>query len=105
MAKSKKQRPESDAGHKAGARKSRAKKSTTTQAAPETPAALEQVPVKTRPSSIRQTIVACLGEGMETAKIAEVLKEQFPDSAAAAKSGKHIAFYKSQLKKQTAKTA
>ena len=52
------------------------------------------------PNSIRQTIRRMLGEGKSTKDIAAVLTEKFPGSAAAAKSTKHIAYYRSQLRKE-----
>jgi hypothetical protein len=65
------------------------------------PTAAEQGGVKTRPPSIRSTINRMLDDGKSTAEITEVLKAQFPNSKAAAKSSKHIAFYRSQRKGAT----
>lgn len=50
------------------------------------------------PKSIRQTVMRMLGEGKATKEIAEVLKSEFPGTAAAAKSDKHIAFYRAKMR-------
>lgn len=52
--------------------------------------------------SIRQIILTGLAEGRNTPSIAAVIKQYHPDSAAATKSSKHIAYYRSLLKKQNA---
>ena len=49
--------------------------------------------------SIRNIIMTGLSEGRNTPSIAAVIKQFHPESAAAAKSSKHIAFYRSQMKK------
>jgi hypothetical protein len=49
--------------------------------------------------SIRQTIIGGLKMGLSTAEIAEQVKAIAPNSAAAAKSSAHIAWYRNQLKK------
>ena len=50
-------------------------------------------------TSIRKTIREGLLAGETTDVIAAKLKEMFPSSAAAAKSSKHIAFYRSLMRK------
>ena len=50
-------------------------------------------------TSIRKTIREGLLAGEATDVIAAKLKEMFPTSAAAAKSSKHIAFYRSLMRK------
>lgn len=50
-------------------------------------------------NSIRKTIREGLLAGDSTETIAARLKELFPNSMAAAKSSKHIAFYKSLMRK------
>lgn len=50
--------------------------------------------------SIRQIILTGLREGRNTPSIAAVIRQYHPDSAAAAKSSKHIAWYRAWLKKQ-----
>lgn len=52
------------------------------------------------PNSIRQTVITALMAGADTKSIAEQLKAKFPESAAAAKSVKHIAWYRATLRKQ-----
>ncbi len=71
---------------------------TSTPVTPE-PTALASAPVKTRPGSIRQTVIGMLGAGNSTEEISAVLKEKFPGTQAAAKAGKHIAHYRSLMKK------
>lgn len=51
------------------------------------------------PNSIRQTILTMLGEGKNTKEIEAVLKERFPNSMAAQKAVRHVAWYKAQIKK------
>lgn len=52
------------------------------------------------PNSIRQIICTMLLAGKSTKEIEAAVKEKHPDSQAAAKSGKHIAWYRGTLKKQ-----
>lgn len=49
--------------------------------------------------SIRQIIMGGLLAGKPTKEIAAEVQEAYPTSAAAAKSSKHIAWYKSTMKK------
>jgi hypothetical protein len=53
----------------------------------------------TGPKSIRQLIMGSILAGKPTKEIAEAVKAAFPNSAAAAKSTKHIAWYRSRMKK------
>lgn len=55
------------------------------------------------PNSIRQIVRTMLLGGSDTKTIAAVLLDRFPTSAAAAKSVKHIAYYRAQLKKEAAR--
>jgi hypothetical protein len=48
--------------------------------------------------SIRQIILTGLKQGKNTPSIAAVIRQYWPDSAAAAKSSKHIAYYRSLVK-------
>lgn len=48
--------------------------------------------------SIRRICREGLIQGRSTASIAAVIKQFHPDSAAAAKSSKHIGYYRAQLK-------
>ena len=48
--------------------------------------------------SIRQIILRGLVNGLTTPQITEQLKQLHPDSAAASKSAKHIAYYRCQIK-------
>lgn len=50
--------------------------------------------------SIRQICIGMINEGHATKVIAERIQALHPDSAAAKKSAKHIAWYKAQLKKE-----
>ena len=78
--------------------------STETETEVATPVATAQryvMPVN--PNSIRQTIRTMLQAGASTKEIAAVLAEKFPTSAAAAKSVKHIAYYRAELKKEAAR--
>ena len=52
------------------------------------------------PNSIRQTVITMLLAGADTKSIAASVQEKFPQSAAAAKSTKHIAWYRADLKKR-----
>lgn len=54
---------------------------------------------KVRGKSIRQLITGMIAQGKSTDEITEAVKADFPDSAAAAKPTKHIAFYRSRMKK------
>lgn len=49
--------------------------------------------------SIRGLITKMVGQGKSTAEITEAIKEQFPNSRAAAIPSKHISFYRSRMKK------
>ena len=49
--------------------------------------------------SIRQIVLRGLKEKRSTASIAAVIQELHPDSAAARKSAKHIAWYRGMVKK------
>lgn len=51
------------------------------------------------PKSIRQLIMGSILAGKPTKEIAEAVKAAFPNSQAAAKSTKHIAWYRSRMKK------
>jgi hypothetical protein len=57
------------------------------------------VTTSTKPASIRQCIRGGLLNGKNTAEIAAELKAHFPTSAAAAKSVKHIAYYRAEMVK------
>lgn len=50
--------------------------------------------------SIRSTIRGMLLEGRPTTEIAQAVKALAPESAAAAKSAAHIAWYRKQLRKE-----
>lgn len=89
-----------DAGRRKGERRA-AGVTTTLQPAGSAPAAMAQVPGTSRPNSIRQTIISALKQGMETEAIAEMVKEKFPNSKAAAKTGKHISYYRSVLNRES----
>lgn len=52
------------------------------------------------PNSIRQKVRAALIAGQDTAAIGTMLQTDFPGTAAAAKSTKHIAWYRGQLRKE-----
>ncbi len=51
------------------------------------------------PGSIRQIIRTALLQGKETKEIAAMVTAAHPNSAAAAKSTKHIAWYRSEMRK------
>lgn len=71
-------------------------------------APLPEVTTKTKVRggpSIRGTITQLLKEGKSTTEISDVIKAQFPNSQAAQLPTKHIAFYRSRLKKEGAKAA
>lgn len=51
------------------------------------------------PGSIRQIIRTALLAGKPTKEIAELVTAAHPNSAAAAKSTKHIAWYRSEMRK------
>lgn len=55
--------------------------------------------------SIRSLIMGMLLENRPTPEIAAALREQFPQSAAAAKSAKHISFYRSLMRKEAKRAA
>lgn len=55
---------------------------------------------KVKGASIRGLIQSRLAEGKSTDEISEELQTAFPDSMAAKKAKKHIAFYKSRMKKE-----
>lgn len=57
------------------------------------------VPVPTA-TSIRSLITSGLMNGVPVKDIKAELQERFPDSMAAAKSAKHISYYKSVLKRE-----
>lgn len=63
--------------------------------------------VTEKPKSIRQLIMSGITAGKDTKTIAAEVQLHFPSSAAAAKSVKHIAWYRSRMKKDatTAATA
>jgi ribosomal protein L11 methylase PrmA len=52
-----------------------------------------------KPKSIRQLIMSGILAGKPTKEIAAAVQAEFPTSAAAAKSTKHIAWYRSRMKK------
>ena len=54
-------------------------------------------------SSIRNLIRSMITGGSSTAEITSAVQEKFPTSMAAQKAGKHISFYRSQLKKEATK--
>lgn len=59
----------------------------------------------TNPRSIRQIILTGLMAGQSTKEIAALVVAAHPDSAAAKKSVKHIAWYRAWLKKNPAQAA
>ena len=69
-----------------------------TPAVTPTPAAVASA-ATTPKDSIRRTIREGLLAGQSTADITATVKEKFPQSQAAAKPAKHIAFYRSHMKK------
>lgn len=52
------------------------------------------------PNSIRQIIMGGILAGQSTKEIAAILVEKHPTSAAAAKSSKHIGWYRADMKKR-----
>ncbi len=52
------------------------------------------------PNSIRQKVRSALIAGQDTKTIDAMLKTDFPGTAAATKSTKHIAWYRGQLRKE-----
>ncbi len=52
------------------------------------------------PNSIRQMVCTALLAGKDTKTIAEQIQAAHPNSAAAAKSTKHIAWYRADLRKK-----
>ncbi len=65
----------------------------------ESPVAVSGYVAPVNPNSIRQTILTALLAGQDTKTISATLTERFPASMAAAKSVKHIAYYRSELRK------
>lgn len=63
-------------------------------------AEVPQIAVETPRASIRQTIRQAIVAGRSTPEISATLTELFPTTMAAQKAGKHIAYYRSQLKKE-----
>ncbi len=57
------------------------------------------------PGSIRQIVLGGLMAGKTTAEIKDLIIAAHPNSAAAAKSTKHIAWYRAWLKKNPAQNA
>lgn len=68
-------------------------------------APVAEVTVTEKPKSIRSLIMARITEGRNTKEIAAEVQLHFPHSAAAAKSVKHIAWYRSRMKKDAATAA
>jgi hypothetical protein len=60
---------------------------------------------KPKAPSIRNTIITMLTENKSTKEITDVLQSQFPGTKAAEKPSKHIAFYRSRMKKDAAAPA
>ena len=87
-------KPSAKAGSAKG--KGKASKSATRVVPAETP----QVTVDSPRASIRQLIRTEIQAGRSTEEITARLTELFPKSMAAQKPGKHISFYRSQLKKE-----
>lgn len=52
------------------------------------------------PGSIRQIVLTALQQGKTTEEITAMIRAAHPESAAAAKPTKHIAWYRAYLKKQ-----
>ena len=53
---------------------------------------------KTNTNTIKHLITTGIRDGKTTEQIADELAERFPNSAAAAKSVKHIAWYRTKMK-------
>lgn len=74
------------------------------QVQPESPVAVETSPLAPppgpRPSSIRNLITGELEKGTNPKEIERLLILYFPNSAAARKAPKHIAFYRSKMKQE-----
>ncbi len=97
--KSKQKSGDQGEGHKATKRRPQGVTTTQQRATPEPETLSEKAPIKTRPGSIRQTVMSMITAGNSTEEISEVLKAQFPGTKAAEKAGKHIAHYRSLMKK------
>lgn len=65
----------------------------------------ELVPEVTAPKSIRQLCMTAILAGVSTKDIAASIQLHFPLSMAASKSTKHIAWYRSRMKKDGLLTA
>ncbi len=63
-------------------------------------AAVIEASAEVRPKSIRSLLMAGISAGRSTQDLAADLKRYFPGTAAAAKSGKHIAYYRSLMRKE-----
>ena len=59
-----------------------------------------EVPATTERVTIKSVIVNGIRAGLGTKDIAALVRERFPESAAARKSEKHIAWYRSKLRQE-----